>query len=174
TYFIVAHIHYVLFGGSLFGAFAAVYFWFPKMFGRHMDETWGKIHFVLSFLAFNMTFFLMHIVGIGGMPRRYMSFEIHEYLGPFHGLNKVMTMSAWALGLSQIPFLVNFAVSLFAGRRATQNPWDANTLEWAAAPSPPPHGNFGPELPTVYRPPYEYSVPGAAEDFIPQNSAAGT
>jgi cytochrome c oxidase subunit I len=168
TYFIVAHIHYVLFGGSTFGIFAAIYYWFPKMFGRMMDERLGKIHFLLSFIFFNGVFFPMHIVGLHGQPRRYADFTPFTFLNTptIHGLNEFMTYSAFGLGLAQLIIVYNFVASLIAGPKAPANPWHSNTLEWAA-PSPPPHYNFE-TIPTVYHPAYEYSVPGVESDFLPQ------
>jgi cytochrome c oxidase subunit 1 len=166
TYFIVAHIHYVVFGGSIFAIFGAIVYWFPKMFGRMMNEPLGKIHFFGTFLFFNGTFFPMHILGIGGHMRRIYNPKQYEFLLPLQHWNVFITWCAIALGLLQILFFVNFFWSLFAGKKAEQNPWHANTLEWEA-PSPPPHGNFG-EIPTVYRGPYEYSVPGMSDDFLPQ------
>jgi cytochrome c oxidase subunit 1 len=167
TYYIVAHIHYVVFGGSLFGAFAAIYYWFPKMFGRMMNPVLGHLHFWPTFVFFNLTFFPMHIIGVGGHMRRIYNPTQYEFLQHLQHWNVLMTVAAICLGLSQIPFFVNFVWSLFAGRPAPTNPWNATTLEWAA-PSPPPHLNWGERVPTVYRGPYEYSVPGAREDFLPQ------
>jgi len=167
TYFIVAHIHYVVFGGSVFGLFAAIYYWFPKMFGRMMNEPLGKIHFFTTFIAYNCTFFPMHILGVGGMMRRIYNPMQYEFLQPLQPINVFITWSAIALGLAQIPFVINFVWSLFAGKKAERNPWQANTLEWTA-PSPPPHGNFG-AIPTVYRGPYEYSSPEVTEDYLPQD-----
>ncbi len=167
TYFIVAHIHYVLFGGSMFGVFAAIYHWFPKMFGRMLDERLGKVHFVLTFLAFNGVFFPMHILGINGMPRRIADYTTYEFLAPLQGMNQFMTISAFLLGLAQIVFAVNFVWSLVRGPAAERNPWRANTLEWVAS-SPPPHGNFE-VVPTVQRGPYEYSSPLVEEDWLPQD-----
>lgn len=167
TYFIVAHIHYVLFGGSLFAVFAGLYYWFPKMFGRMMNETLGKIHFFATFIAYNCTFFPMFILGVGGMMRRIYNPLQYEFLKPLEPINVFITISAMALGLAQIPFAVNFCWSLFAGGRAERNPWKANTLEWTA-PSPPPHGNFD-VIPIVYRGPYEYSLPEVPEDYLPQD-----
>jgi cytochrome c oxidase subunit I len=168
TYFIVAHIHYVLFGGSTFGLFAGIYYWFPKMFGRMMNETLGKWHFALSFLFFNGTFFLMHIVGMHGLPRRYAEwtqFELFRGRGT-QSLNVFMTYCAFGLFLAQIPFMVNFLYSLVRGPLAGNNPWKSNTLEWTTT-SPPPHYNFE-TLPHVYHAAYEYSVPGMTEDYLPQ------
>ena len=168
TYFIVAHIHYVLFGGSTFGIFAAIYYWFPKMFGRMMNEPLGKVHFALTFLTFNGTFFLMHIIGMHGFPRRIPDGSVYPFLnGPgIVGMNRFMTFSAFGLGLAQVLFAANFLYSLVLGPKAPANPWNANTLEWGTA-SPPPYYNFE-TIPTVYHPAYEYSVPGVVGDFLPQ------
>jgi len=167
TYFIVAHIHYVLFTGSLFGIFAAVYYWYPKMFGRMMSERLGRWHFWLTFLFGNGTFFLMHVVGAGGMHRRIADPGAYEYLQKWQFLNQFMTVCAFGLFLSQIPFLVNFVKSLVSGEKAGRNPWHANSLEWATT-SPAPHGNFGEEIPTVHHGPYEYASPDVTEDYLPQ------
>ncbi len=169
TYYIVAHIHYVVFGGSVFGIFAAIYYWFPKMFGRMMNDTLGKIHFWGTFIFFNGTFFPMHILGVGGHMRRIYNPLQYEFLQPLQPINIFITVCALLLGLSQIPFVINFFWSLFGGRRAERNPWQANTLEWVA-PTPTPHGNFE-TIPTVYRGPYEYSSPEAPEDYLPQDRA---
>ncbi|MFZ1058671.1 MAG: cbb3-type cytochrome c oxidase subunit I, partial [Candidatus Rokuibacteriota bacterium] len=130
TYFIVAHIHYVVFGGSIFGAFAAIYFWFPKMFGRMMNEPLGKLHFWTTFISYNVAFFPMHILGVGGMMRRIYNPTQYEFLQNLQWWNVVITYGAFALGLAQIFFVINFFWSLFAGRRAPANPWNATTLEW--------------------------------------------
>ena len=168
TYFIVGHIHYVLFGGSTFGLFAAIYYWFPKMFGRMMSERLGLIHFFLTFIFFNGTFFLMHIIGMHGHPRRIADPTIYPYLqgAGIIGMNQFMTYSAFGLGLAQLIFAYNFIHSLFLGPKAPINPWHANTLEWSTS-SPPPHYNFA-RIPTVYHPAYEYSVPGVDDDYLPQ------
>jgi len=168
TYYIVAHIHYVLFGGSMFAIFAGTYYWFPKMFGRYMDETWGKVHFVISFIAMNCTFYPMHILGMGGMPRRLADPFIYSYLEPLRGLNTFVSISAFVMGIAQVIFVANVIVSVFAGRKSPDNPWNANSLEFCATPRVPGHGNFGPELPQVYHGPYEYSRPGADIDYCPQ------
>jgi cytochrome c oxidase subunit I len=168
TYFIVAHIHYVLFGGSTFGIFAAIYYWFPKLFGRMMNESLGKVHFVLTFLTFNGTFFLMHIVGMHAHPRRIADPTVYPFLAGagIVGMNRFMTYSAFGLGISQVLFAANFVYSLVFGPRAPANPWKANTLEWATE-SPPPYYNFA-TIPTVYHAAYEYSVPGVVGDYLPQ------
>ena len=167
TYFIVAHIHYVVFGGSIFGAFAAIYYWFPKMFGRMLNEPLGKVHFWTTFITYNVAFFPMHILGVGGMMRRIYNPVQYEFLQHLQWWNVLITYGAFALGLAQIFFVINFFWSLFAGKRAPANPWNATTLEWTA-PSPPPHLNWGDRIPTVHHGPYEYSVPGMSEDFAPQ------
>ncbi|MEQ8763144.1 MAG: cbb3-type cytochrome c oxidase subunit I [Planctomycetota bacterium] len=167
TYFIVAHIHYVLMGGSAFGIFAGIYYWFPKMFGRTMSDGWGKVHFFGTFVAMNCTFFPMHVLGAAGMPRRLADpyhYATYEHL---LWLNQFITVSALVLGGFQVIFALNFLFSLFGGEKASQNPWRSNTLEWAA-PSPPPHGNFE-AIPTVYRGPYEYASPEVEEDYLPQH-----
>jgi cytochrome c oxidase subunit 1 len=169
TYFIVAHIHYVLFGGTLFGIFAGIYFWFPKMFGRQMNETWGKVHFTLTFITYNIAFYLMHILGIMGAPRRYEDLRPHvaeDMVGPTQTLNIIISHSVFILIASQSIFAVNFFYSLFFGPRVGRNPWKSNSLEWHAS-SPPPHGNFE-QVPIVYHGPYEYSHPEVEEDYLPQ------
>lgn len=170
TYFIVGHLHYVLFGGSLFGIFAGITFWFPKMFGRMLNERLGKIHFVLTFIFFNAVMFPMFNLGIAGMPRRIYDYTQYAHLAHVGGLNRMMTVSAFILFTAQLLFIVNFFWSLFRGRPAGANPWQANTLEWTT-PSPPPHGNFA-TIPTVYHGPYEYSVPGRPKDWLPQTEPA--
>jgi cytochrome c oxidase subunit 1 len=168
TYFIVAHFHYILFGATLFGVFGAIPFWFPKMFGRMMNDTVGKFHFVLTFIGFNGTFFPMHMLGVAGMPRRYADPYIHPYLEHLGPMNQFMTVSAIIMGFAQFLLLANFFYSIFKGPKCGRNPWNANGLEWTA-PSPPGHGNFD-ILPLVYRGPYEYASPmsGESEDYLPQ------
>jgi cytochrome c oxidase subunit 1 len=168
TYFIVAHIHYVLFGGSLFGVFAGITYWYPKMFGRMMNETLGKIHFWITFVAFNCTFFPMHILGMAGHMRRIYNPQQYDFLKPIIPINEFISISAFVLGAAQFLLLANIIWSYFKGAKATENPWYANTLEWTT-PSPPPHGNWPGPVPIVYRGPYEYSTPGIAEDYLPQS-----
>ena len=170
TYFIVAHFHYVV-AGIIFAMFAAIYFWFPKMFGRMTNHTWGVVHFIGTYVFFNLTFFPMHFLGVGGHMRRIYNPMQYEYLEQFGDMNVFITISAFCLAISQIPFVVNFLWSLFAGEKASDNPWEANTLEWTA-PSPPPHGNFA-TTPQVYRGPYEYSSPEVEEDWLPQTRPLG-
>jgi cytochrome c oxidase subunit I len=154
TYFIVAHIHYVLFGGSLFTIYAGVYYWFPKMTGRMYNERLGKLHFWLTFIFFNATFAPMHLLGIDGMPRR-----VADYATKYAGLNLFISLASFVLGLSTLIFLYNIVSSWRGGARAPANPWKGLTLEWQVS-SPPPIFNFD-SLPTVVGGPYEYGVPGA-------------
>jgi cytochrome c oxidase subunit 1 len=169
TYFIVAHLHYVLFGGSTFAIFAAIYYWYPKMFGRLLSEGQGKAHFVLSFLAFNGTFLLMHIVGLHGQPRRYADASSYMFLNSpaIRGMNEVMTVSAFVLGAAQLILVFNFFTSLFLGCKADANPWRSTTLEWTTA-SPPPWENYA-TIPTVYHAAYEYALPETPDDYLPQD-----
>ena len=171
TYFIVAHIHYVLFGGSTFGIFAGIYYWFPKMFGRLMSERLGKVHFVITFIAYNLTFFPMHLLGTGGFHRRIADANLYEHLKHFQSMNVFISVSAFVLGAAQLIFVFNFFSSLFFGKKAGRNPWNSNTLEWTT-PSPAGHGNFDIE-PIVYRGPYEYASPEVEEDYLPQTRDLG-
>jgi cytochrome c oxidase subunit I len=159
TYFVVAHIHYVLFGGSIFTVFAGIYYWFPKMTGRMYDETLGKLHFWLTFIGFNATFAPMHWIGLEGMPRR-----VADYAEKFAGWNLFISISAGLLGISSLVFLYNMVVSWKWGPRAPGNPWRAMTLEWQVS-SPPPIFNFD-EIPQIVGGPYEYGVPGAVHAVL--------
>ena len=154
TYFIVAHIHYVLFGGSVFTIFAGVYYWFPKMTGRMYDERLGRWHFWTTLVFFNITFAPMHLIGIQGMPRR-----VADYSSQFATWNLIISLASFALGLSTLIFVYNMVVSWRGGPRAVANPWRGMTLEWQVS-SPPPIFNFD-SLPTIVGGPYEYGVPGA-------------
>jgi cytochrome c oxidase subunit 1 len=156
TYFVVAHIHYVLFGGSLFTIFAGIYYWFPKMTGRMYSEKLGKLHFWLTFVGFNLTFFPMHWLGLQGMPRRVADYApVHH----FADLNLFISVASFGLGGSTVVFLYNMITSWRYGEPAPGNPWRALTLEWQVS-SPPPIFNFD-EIPQVVGGPYEYGVPGA-------------
>src|ERR1700742_2580156 len=165
TYFIVAHIHYVLFGGSLFTIFAGVYYWFPKMTGRMFDESLGKLRFWMTFIAFNATFAPMLLIGVQGMPRR-----VSDYAEEFAAWNLFISLSSFVLGLSTLVFVYNMVSSWRGGPRAEANPWRALTLEWQVS-SPPPIFNFD-NVPTVVGGPYEYGVPGAVHGtFKPAEEA---
>jgi cytochrome c oxidase subunit 1 len=154
TYFVVAHIHYVLFGGSVFTIFAGLYYWFPKFTGRMYDERLGKLHFWLTFVGFNLTFFPMHIIGTEGMPRR-----VSDYAPKFADVNLFISLASFALGASTLVFIYNVITSWRSGPPAGDNPWRAMTLEWQVS-SPPPIFNFD-EIPQVVGSPYEFGVPGA-------------
>jgi cytochrome c oxidase subunit 1 len=174
TYYVIAHFHYVVAPGTIFGIFAGVYHWFPKATGRTMNEFLGRIHFWTSLVLMNGVFGPMFLQGMAGVHRRwYDGGKTYEMISnvPVLGKtslewNEVSSISAFLLGLAQLPFIFNFFWSIFKGRKTGRNPWNATTMEWQA-PSPPPHGNFDTEL-HAYRGPYEYSVPGADKDFTPQ------
>ncbi len=172
SYFVLAHFHYTFFPIAIIAVFAGIYYWFPKMFGRLMNEFWGKVHFWVTTITFNGIFIPLFYLGAAGQHRRIYNYEHFPELASdfFYGLRRFATINLIILLLVQIPFLINFFYSMFRGKKADRNPWKANTLEWVA-PSPPPHGNFA-ELPSVYRPPYEYSVPGRTLDYWPQNEKA--
>ena len=174
TYFIVAHIHYVLFGGSLFALFGAITYWYPKMFGRVMSEGWGKIHFWLTFVLYNAVFFPMHNLGMAGMMRRIYDPNEYPFLQWLQPLNTFITIAAFGLFAVQAIFALNFIISLWRGKRAEQNPWQDNGLEWSL-PNPAPHGNWE-RVPNVYRGPYEFSAPGtpAGRDYLPQHEKLPT
>ncbi len=167
TYFVVAHFHLVMGSASFFGLMAGVYHWFPKMFGRMLDARLGYVHFWLTFVGVYMVFFPMHYIGIAGFPRRYYSWTNFEFSNMYTDLNMFVSAAAIITFAAQFIFLFNFFYSMYRGRKATQNPWRSTTLEWTT-PIEPGHGNWPGEIPTVYRWPYDYSKPGAAEDFIPQ------
>jgi cytochrome c oxidase subunit I len=172
TYFVVGHFHMMIGGVTLMGTFAAIYFWFPKMFGRMMNETLGKAHFWLTFAPFFTIFFMQHFLGLQGAPRRYYAFTAFDYLQKTRGQNLVISLAAFLLVSAQFVFIVNFVWSLVRGRVADANPWRATTLEWTL-PSPPPHGNFDTQ-PTVERWAYEYGVPAPDGDFATQTVPAAS
>jgi cytochrome c oxidase subunit I len=171
TMFVVAHFHLIMAGAALFGVFGATAYWFPKMFGRMMNETLGKLHFWFTFVAYYCTFFPMHYIGIAGHMRRVYDPYQYEFLKPFQTMNEFITVSAFVLGASQLFFFINFFWSAFKGQKAGDNPWNAAGLEWTT-PSPPGHGNWPGEIPEVYRWPYDYSVPDAPKDFVAQTDPA--
>jgi len=170
TLYVIGHFHYVVAPGTIFALFAGIYYWYPKVTGRKMNDTLGKIHFWGSFIAMNGIFFPMFFQGLAGVSRRLYdggaSYDFAE--GVIH-FNEFMSISAFILLAFQVPFIINFFMSIKKGKKVDSNPWEATTLEWTATTSPPlGHGNFE-EVPSVYRGPYEYSVPGADSDFSPQN-----
>ena len=167
TYFVVAHFHLVMGSAAFFGLLAGVYHWFPKMFGRMMDEKLGYIHFWLTFVGVYLVFFPLHYIGIAGFPRRYYSFTNFDAFSSFVDLNSFVTVAAIITFGAQFIFLFNFFYNIFKGKKAPLNPWNSNTLEWTT-PRVPEHGNWPGEIPKVYRWPYDYSKPGAKDDFIPQ------
>lgn len=171
TYYVIGHFHYVVAPGSILALMGGIYYWFPKITGRRMNEKLGKVHFWGTILCMNGVFFPMFIQGLAGVSRRlYDGGQIYEHAQGVLYLNEVMSISAWLLFVFQIPFIVNLAMSLARGKKAEANEWEATTLEWAAAPSPPlPHENFH-RLPRVYRGPYEYSHPDYESDFWPQHA----
>ena len=173
TWFVVAHFHLIMGVAAIFSMFAGLTYWFPKMFGRMMNETLSKAHFWLTFLGVYAVFGPMHYLGMIGHPRRYAETTGLDYLAArgADGLHHFVTIAVMALVTAQLIFLVNFVWSLFAGKKPEgDNPWEATTLEWSV-PTPPPHDNFAGRLPVVNRGPYEYSVPGAERDYIPQTDA---
>jgi cytochrome c oxidase subunit 1 len=170
TYFVVGHFHLVMGVAALMAIFGGIYHWFPKVTGRMLNETLGKLHFWVTFVGAYAIFFPMFLMGILGVPRRYFDFNVLQYLPPqTHALNIVITVAALTVGAVQLIFLGNLIWSALKGKRAEANPWGATTLEWQTPTTPPSHGNWGAETPTVYRWAYDYSVPGAERDFIPQN-----
>ncbi len=170
-YFVVAHFHLIMGVAAIFGMFAGLYFWFPKMFGRYLNEGLGKVHFWLTFIGVYCIFMPMHFLGLAGHPRRYFDTTAVEFLQKLQPVHVFISIAAFITIGSQLLFLFNFFWSLFAGKEAKEeNPWHATTLEWSIS-SPPPFDNFGGVEPVVYHGPYEFSVPGAADDYIPQNLA---
>lgn len=179
TYYVIAHFHYIVAPGTIFAMFAGIYYWFPKLTGRMMNEFWGRVHFWTSLVFMNLIFMPMFTQGLNGMSRRmsdggvnYSAATNPDVAGALVESsiysNKIISYAAWMLFLAQIPFILNLFISIKRGAKIpNDNPWDATTLEWQT-PTPPPHGNFDREM-VVFRGPYEYSVPGASKDFTPQN-----
>ncbi|MDO8580313.1 MAG: cbb3-type cytochrome c oxidase subunit I, partial [Candidatus Omnitrophota bacterium] len=169
TYYVIGHFHYIVAPGTIFAIFAGIYFWFPKATGRRMNEFLGHLHFWPSLVCMNLIFLPMLIQGLAGMNRRlYDGGATYSQFQVVFGLHETISWAAWILALAQIPFIINFFGSILMGKKVdSDNPWGATTLDWQT-PTPPPHGNFT-VVPTVYRGPYEYSVPGASKDFTPQN-----
>jgi cytochrome c oxidase subunit 1 len=170
TYIVLGHFHLVMGVASIFGMFAATYFWFPKMFGRFMSESLGRFHFWITFVGVYCIFVPMHVMGLVGMPRRYSSFGEYEFLKSLHPLVLFVSIAAIITITVQFVFYFNLFWSIFKGKKAGDNPWEATTLEWNTT-SPPPHDNFAGVIPTVYRGPYEFAVPGAPQDFMMQTDS---
>jgi len=168
TYFVVAHFHIVMGASAMFGMFAGVYHWFPRMFGRMMNKQLGYVHFWVTFAAAYMVFFPMHFIGLAGVPRRYYAFTEFELGSYFMDLNVFITIAAIIGVCVQFIFAYNFFSSIFWGKKSPKNPWKSNGLEWSA-PVKHMHGNWPGEIPTVHRWPYDYSKPGAPVDYIPQH-----
>jgi cytochrome c oxidase subunit 1 len=169
SYFVVAHFHLVMGSAAIFGMFAGIYHWFPRLYGRMMNNTLGYFHFWITFISAYLVFFPMHFMGLAGVPRRYYQFTLMEDFNVWMDTNKLITVAAIIGGFAQLLFLYNFFVSIFRGKKAEQNPWQSNTLEWTSPIDVRLHGNWPHELPTVYRGPYEYSRPDRELDYFPQN-----
>ena len=167
TYFVVGHFHIVMGLSAIFGMFAGVYHWFPRMYGRMMNKNFGYIHFWGTFISAYGVFFPMHFLGLAGLPRRYYTNSAFPMFDGLTDINSVITFFALSGAVFQLIFLFNFFYSIFKGTKSVQNPWRSNTLEWTA-PIERIHGNWPGEIPHVYRWPYDYSKPGADEDFVPQ------
>jgi cytochrome c oxidase subunit 1 len=171
--FVVAHFHMVMGMAPIFVIFGAIYHWYPKVTGRMLNEMLGKFHFWVTFLGAYAIYFPMHYIGLLGVPRRYFEMGDMAFVPQSATtLNIFITMAALIVGFAQMVFLFNMIWSLFKGKPAGSNPWRATTLEWQTPETPPGHGNWGKELPVVYRWAYDYSVPGAKEDVVPQNQPA--
>ena len=173
TMFVVAHFHMVMGVAPIMAVFGGIYHWYPKVTGRMLDETLGKFHFWVTFIGAYSIYFPMHYLGLLGVPRRYHDMGTTAFIPPSaQTLNAFITVAALIVGVAQMVFLFNLVWSLFKGKASGGNPWRATTLEWQTPETPPRHGNWGKELPVVYRWAYDYSVPGAQQDFIPQNEPA--
>ncbi|HXO33338.1 MAG TPA: cbb3-type cytochrome c oxidase subunit I [Candidatus Acidoferrales bacterium] len=173
TYFVVGHFHLIMGVAAIFGMFAATYYWFPKMFGRMMNETWGRVHFFLTLAGTYAIFMPMHYLGVAGGTRRYSQYTEVAYLQKLMPIHEFMTYAAIITIAAQFIFVINLFWSMFKGPKASDNPWEATTLEWTTA-TPPPHDNFGGVTPVVNHGPYEYGVPGAARDYVMQTDPATT
>jgi len=172
TYFIIAHFHIVMAVSAFFGLFAGIYHWFPKMYGRYMNDTLGYLHFVITFTGAYLIFWPMHYEGIAGMPRRYYDFSQWSTFNQFQGLNAFISIVTAIVFLGQLLFVMNFVASIFFGHKTISlNPWQATTLEWTTPTLVPPHGNWVGPIPQVHRWPYDYMDDGRGHDFIPQIAA---
>ena len=170
TYFVVGHFHMVMAVSPVLALFGGLYHWFPSVTGRMLDDRLGTIHFWITFIGTYLIYFPMHYIGFLGVPRRYYSNQQYDFIpDSVADLNQFITICALIVGASQFILLYNFVNSAIRGKKAAKNPWGACTLEWQTLESPPGHGNWGDQLPVVYRWPYDYGLPGATADFVPQN-----
>jgi cytochrome c oxidase subunit 1 len=170
TYFVVGHFHLIMGVAAIFGMFAATYYWFPKMFGRLLNEKMGKLHFIFTFIGVNLIFIPMHGLGMIGHPRRYYDGSLYQFLGGTDGLHTLITWAAFFTVAAQVVFLINLFWGWSKGERAPDNPWDSTSLEWSTT-SPPPFENFEGDEPEVHHGPYEYSLPGSDRDYVMQTDA---
>jgi len=168
TYFVVAHFHFTMAIAAIFGIFSGTYFWFPKMWGRMMNETLGKIHFWLTFVGVYSIFMPFHYLGLAGNVRRYQAFVV-DYMQPLIGVHRFVTIAALLTGAVQFIFLFNLVYSRFRGPLAPDNPWQATSLEWSTS-SPPPFDNFGGRQMVVYHDPYQYGIQSSMGDYVLQDS----
>jgi cytochrome c oxidase subunit 1 len=170
TYFVVAHFHMVMGVSPVLAVFGGIYHWFPKISGRMYNDALGKLHFWITFLGAYAIFFPMHYLGVLGMPRRYHAYDNYTFIPPSAQLmNEFITIAALVVGVAQLLFIFNLAYSTFKGKVADGNPWRAASLEWFTPQTPPAHGNWGPQLPVVYRGAYDYGQQTGDSDYIPQN-----
>jgi cytochrome c oxidase subunit 1 len=171
TYYVIGHFHYVVAPGTILALFGGIYYWFPKAWGRQMNETLGKVHFWITLLGMNLIFFPMLLQGLRHLNRRMWDQTFYPHGAEIQDLSTIQFVGAAIVLFGSLVFVWNFFQSAFKGKKVTDdNPWKATTLEWAT-PTPPPHGNFTEKV-KVYRGPYEYSVPGAPEDYTPQHTEA--
>lgn len=169
TYFVVAHFHMVMGVAPILVVFGSIYHWYPKITGRMLNDTIGKLHFWITFIGTYLIYFPMHYLGFLGMPRRYYAYEDYDFIPQSaHDLNSFITVMALIVGVSQLLYLFNLFYSYFHGKPSGGNPWNATSLEWLTPQTPPAHGNWGAKLPVVHRWAYDYSVPGVEQDFVPQ------
>ena len=170
TLFVVAHFHMVMGIAPILVIFGAIYHWYPLITGRMLNTPMGHFHFWVTFIGSYLIYFPMHYLGFLGVPRRYFEMGDTDFIpSSAETLNAFITVAALVVGFAQLVFLFNIVWSAFRGKSAGRNPWRATTLEWQTPDLPPGHGNWGPTLPVVYRWAYDYSVPGADKDFLPQN-----
>jgi cytochrome c oxidase subunit I len=173
TYFIIAHFHLVMAVSAFFGLFAGIYHWYPKMYGRHMNNTLSYVHFFTTYIGANLIFWPMHYEGVAGMPRRYYDFSGWQAFNNFREINEFISIITIVVFFAQLLFVFNFLASIFYGRKVLSlNPWNATTLEWTTPTLVPTHGNWPNEIPHVHRWAYDYRENGKGGDFIPQTEQA--